>query len=518
MTEDELLLLKPNELAEYQNIVKQDLNDYTKNHHLSFIKHCWMKNNKTDPFIIGFHTRRICNKIDKAIEDYRNGKSSYLLISVHHRSGKSDLVSRYLGAHFLGEFPTDEVMQVSYKAEFAASFSGFGRNVMKSDKYKELYPNIKLSSDTNKKNEWLIADSKGKNTGGKLYASGLHSGLTGNGFSLGILDDYCSGRAEAESLVQRNNAWESFTDDFMTRMAPVNIVIILATQWHWDDINGRIRQAMKDNPDFPKFQTLAFPARRRDYKGSGTYPGKYLFLERFSEEWYLTQYATLGKYSAFSLLDCDPQMRTGGQLSTNGIIFEDLSAFPDLFRIKYTRVWDLAHTQKQRQKDDPDYTSGTLLAFEKKAGDPILHLWVRHVFRVRAGATQRDNEIKRIAGMDGSFIKQAIEDSPDAKDAYDYIISSLPQISWNKINISGGDKTVRATPLEPIFEAPGHVHVVKGNWNQDWMDEIIKFDGLGTGHDDQVDNLSAGYIFLRSSSLHMTDKIRKALAQRRKRK
>jgi len=487
-----------------------------KGNHLKFMQHCWRKNKKLYPFIIGFHTKRICKRIDKAIDDYRNGESSYLLISVHHRSGKSDIVSRYLGPHFLGEFPNDEVMQVTYKAEFAASFSGYGREIMRSQIYQELYPNVKLSDDTKKKNEWLIADKTRINTGGKLYASGLHSGLTGNGFSLGILDDYCSGRAEAESLVQRNNAWDAFTNDFMTRIAPVGIVIILATQWHWDDINGRIQQAMKDDPNFPRFETMVFPARSRDYKGPGRYSGKYLFLERFSEKWYLTQYATLGKYGSQALLDCNPQLRTGGLLSLDGIILEDLKNFPDLFRLKFARIWDLAHTAKQRQKDDPDYTSGTLLAFEMRQNDPVLHLWIKHVIRFRHAATKRDTEIKRIAEIDGPFVKQAIEDSPDAKDAHDYIRNALPSISWNKINITGGDKTVRATPLESIFETPGHVHVAKENWYRDWLDEIIKFDGLGTSHDDQVDNLSAGYIFLITNTLRMSDKLRKSLAQRRK--
>jgi predicted phage terminase large subunit-like protein len=425
------------------------------------------------------------------------------------------MVSRYLAPHFLGEFPCDEVMQVTYKAEFAASFSAFGRNVMRSERYKRLYPNIQLSEDTNKKNEWLIADSNGKNTGGKLFASGLHSGLTGNGFSLGILDDFCSGRAEAESLVQRNNAWEAFTDDFMTRMAPIGIVIILATQWHWDDIIGRIQKAMQDDDNFPKFESLSFPAKARNYKGEGKYTGKYLFLERFTEDWYKSQYATLGQYSAAALLDCNPQIRTGGQLSTDGIVFQDIKEFPDLFRIKYARIWDLAHTKKQRTKDDPDYTSGTVLAFQEVPGDPVLHLWVKHVMRIREGANKRDAKIKQVATIDGTFIRQAIEDSPDAKDAYQYITKALPQISFNKINISGGDKTVRATPLEPIFETPNHVHVAKGDWNLDWLDEIMKFPG-GT-HDDQVDNLSAGYIFLVKNKMVIDDKTKQELAQRRNR-
>jgi len=474
-----------------------------------------MKDKARDPFIVGFHTKRICWSIDRAIENFKQGKSTYLMISVHHRSGKSDLVSRYLGPHFLGECPDQEVLQVTYQADLAAKFSGFGRNIMRSDRYKELYPGVKLSRETNKKNEWVINDLTGNPTGGRLYASGLSSGLTGNGASLGILDDYCSGRAEAESLVQRDNAWDAFTDDFMTRLAPVHIVMILATSWHWDDINGRIRQKMKDDPAFPRFELLSFPAKAQDYRGKGFYPGKYLFLERFDESWYNSQYATLGRYSAAALLDCDPTQRIGGQLSTEGIIYHDISECPDVYRLKWARVWDLAHTEKQRQKDDPDYTSGTLLAFERRPGDPVLHLWIKHVKRVRLGASKRDAEIKRIAQMDGPVIRQAVESSLDSKDAFEYLQQNVKGVMWHDIPIKG-DKTVRATPLEPIFEAPGHVHVIRGDWNQDWIDEIEKFTGTGKEHDDQVDNLSAGYIFLVGSTFHISEKHRRQLAQRRK--
>ena len=284
-------------------LLEKQEQEESKRSHLCFMQHTWMK--KDSPFFIGFHTRKICERIDRAFEDFRNGQSTYLLINVHHRAGKSDIVSRYLGPHFLGEFPSEEVMQVTYQANLAISFSSFGRNIFRSEKYEKIYPNICLSKETNKKNEWVITDKNNKLLGGKLYASGLQSGLTGSGFALGILDDYCSGRAEAESIVQRDNAWEAFTNDFMTRAAPVSIVIVLATIWHWDDISGRIKNEMQQNEYFPKFEILQFPARARDYKGEGTYIGKYLFLERFNEKWYDTQYATLGKYSAAALLDCE---------------------------------------------------------------------------------------------------------------------------------------------------------------------------------------------------------------------
>lgn len=469
---------------EYLELAEEKRRRGARARHLDFMQYVWRG---LDPFAIGFHTRAICARIDKAIADYREGKTTYLLINVHPRSGKTEIISKKLGPHFLGEFPQAEVMQVSYAADLAIRFSAHGRSIITDPLYQSLYPNVKLTEDANQKKDWRLT------AGGGLMAAGLQGGLTGNGFALGILDDYCSGRAEAESKVQRDNAWDAFTNDFLTRIAPVGIVIVLATQWHVDDITGRIKQAMADDPAFPRFEIMAFPAKAADYEGEGEYPNEYLFEERYSKQWYETQYATLGKYSASALMDCRPISRSGGRFGVGNI--EWLDALPDK-PLRWVRVWDLAHTAKQRSGDDPDFTSGTKLAFEKRPGDPVPHLWVAHVFRTREDAAKRDPMIKAIAMADGAQIKQGVEVSLDAKDAFQYFRQAMPQISWYAIQCKRGDKGTRATPLEPIFEAPGHVHVLRGKWNDDWIDELLRFDGLGKDHDDQVDNLSAGYIWL----------------------
>ena len=274
---------------------------------------------------------------------------------------------------------------------------------------------------------------------------------------------------------------------------------------------------MKNNPDFPQFKTISFPARARDYAGPGEYIGEFLFTERYNDQWYRRQYATLGKYSASALLDCNPSMREGGRLSTDGISWEDGTGWPSETAIQWARIWDLAHTSKQRSGDDPDWTAGTLLGFENRPGDLVPHLYVKHVARIREGAVKRDRTIKMHADKDGRFVKQAIENSLDAKDAYEYIAEAIPDISWSKIMLDG-DKGVRATPLESIFEAKAHVHVMRGAWNDEWLDEVIRFDGLGNDHDDQVDNLSGGYIFLLGSgNMRISDKTAAAMRARRER-
>ena len=232
---------------------------------------------KTEPFVKGFHTRKICERIDRAFETFRNGKSTYLVVNVHHRSGKTDLLSRYTPPHFLGEFPECEVMSVSFKAALTEKSTSFARNIVKSEKYAKLYPNVGLSQEANAKAYWEIVDKRtNKPTFGKLFGSGLSSGITGSGGHLVLCDDPLSGRVAAESSTIRDNVWDAFANDLMTRLAPVNIVIVLATQWHWDDPCGRIEKAMKTDPDFPRFEFLRFPARAKDYQEMSI-PGSYSF-------------------------------------------------------------------------------------------------------------------------------------------------------------------------------------------------------------------------------------------------
>jgi len=478
-------------------------------YHLQFMKTCWMG---SDQFKVGFHTRKICQRLDQAFTDFENGQSSFILITVHPRAGKSDLVSRYAGPHFLGEFPGKEVLQTSYQADIAGGFSAFGRNVVRSDTYKQLYPSVLLSEETNKKDDWLLVDSKGRPTGGSLKATGLQGGLTSKGYHFGIVDDYCSGRAQAESRAFRESTWGAFKDDFMTRRAPVSITVVTATQWHIDDISGRIKQEMVKNPDFPQFDVLTFPARASDYTGEGKYPSEFLFEERMGKKWYKEQYATLGPYSAAALMDCNPIIRTGGRLSTEGIVYTDV--MPE---IPFTRTWDLAHTAKSRAGDDPDWTSGTKLSFLRKGDDPVPYLYVADVFRTREGAAKRDPQIRARVMADTVFVRQEVEYSLDNKDAYHYLSSSLPEIAWGKLNLSG-DKGIRATPLEAIFATPGHVIVKRGDWNDAWLTEIMSFDGTGKEHDDQVDNLSAGYALYIGDSTTFDDATVSAIKNRRNRR
>jgi predicted phage terminase large subunit-like protein len=499
------------------NLLKEKQKRKARSEHLAFIDYTWPFG-KTKPLQVGFQTKVICNAVDEAMNNFRNGISSYVLVEVHPRAGKTMLISKGLPPHFLGEFPGEEVLSTSYSADLSATFSGEARNLVQSDKFKELYPETYMDVKNSARDNWKLYNKDG--LVGSNKSSGILSGLNGRGASLALLDDHTASRADAESLVIRNKTWSSFNDDFMSRLAPVHIVFVIATSWHADDLNQRIRKAMIKDDDFPKFKVISLPAKAKDYKGPGEYPNEYLFMERYSAQWYRMKYATMGKYSAAALMDCQPKIKGGDILSTESIDWVD----PDDPRVvgfkgQKWRVIDLAHTQKERGSDDPDYTAGTLLSFVPGTKeDPVPHLWVFHVYRCREGAVKRDSIIKKWARKDGQFVRQAIETSLDSKDAFQYLQKAIPDINWHKVNIHGkGDKLVRVTPLEPIFEAKKHVHVVRGSWNDEWLEEIESFTGSGKEHDDQIDNMSSGYIIAMGSGYSLTPEQRAALRARNKR-
>src|SRR5580704_7702532 len=69
--------------------------------------------------------------IDRAIVETILGKSEpILVIEAPPRHGKSELVSRYLPAWFLGVFPDRRVILTSYEADFAAHWGRQARAVL----------------------------------------------------------------------------------------------------------------------------------------------------------------------------------------------------------------------------------------------------------------------------------------------------------------------------------------------------------------------------------------------------
>jgi len=336
---------------------------------------------------------------------------------------------------------------------------------------------ITLERDRKALDSWRLAEHDGA-----VHATGLGGTITGRGAHILAVDDYFKNREEAESINIRNKCWDSFESDLLTRLAPTHAVVIVANRWHEDDIVGRIKHKNDPehpnyDPDFPIFETLEFPAQNEE-------TGEFL-SKRFSPEWYRSWKALMGSYAWQCQAQQQPIARHGNFWNTKEIAYhEKLSDFPD---ISYIRVWDLASTEKEKIKDDPDYTMGGLIGLTfTDEGLPVL--WIKDFLYCREEATKRNALIMGAAKNDGMGVKIYLEAVAGYKDTYTLMRDILKgKRSVQKITVST-DKIVRADPVTPIFEA-GNVHVFRAPWNPLVIGQCGSFPS--GDHDDAVDVISA---------------------------
>ncbi len=446
---------------------------YARSDLLSFMLWTW---EKPTPFVVGRHTRVICERLTRAIEDWRNGKSTFLLIAVPFRHGKSEICSVALPAYFLGRcFDLQpSVIMSGYGASLVEDFSRLTQRNMMGERYAELFPKCVPEGTSS---NWRI-----KNSFCKITAVGLCGAITGKGGNLIVLDDYCKSRAEAVSEVYRQRTWDSFRNDLLTRQnAPASIVIVTATPWHVDDIRGRILKYMADDPTFPQFEQLTFPAHQPGPDG-----WEYLFPEMFPKEWYDAQRTVLG-VQAHALLDCNPIVEGGNRFDTSKIVIHTTrEGWP---KTREIRGWDLASSTKERDKDDPDWTWGVKGCVTKmNLGQGVIRksVWISSLAAIQAEAPERDAFIRATAMQDGPTTVQYVEAFGAYKDAYVTLKKALPNRLVKASHLSG-DKAAKLAPLEAPFEN-GDVHVLYEGCKQ-WLDMWkVQFNDFPAGaHDDGPD-------------------------------
>ena len=417
----------------------------------------------TKPYVYGRHTWALIEECQRATEAMERGECYYAIVCLPPRHGKSDVISRrYPVWHLLGH-PDDEIILASHMADLA-----HGMCVESLRCFRRAACDFGLRPGKQRQNEWTVDGRKGK-----LQAMGLGGSITGKGANLFIIDDYLKNRQEAESAVVRDHQWDSFQSDLWTRRAPVHAFIIVATRWHVDDLAGRIIDEHKRNPDFPEFKVIRFPAQADD--------GTYLFPERFPPEYYESQKA-MGIYAWQSLFQNEPAPRLGNLLRADLVNWIEPDELPE--GLSWRRGWDLASSEKERMKDDPDYTVGTLAAYDAKTR----RLYIRDVVRGQWSALKRDARMEETAQLDAASgcARVNIEAVGGYVDTFNRVRSNLRGTAVVRKVTPMVDKVARASVLEPLFEA-GNVYAVRGRWNQDWENEFLAFPS--GKHDDQVDSL-----------------------------
>ena len=236
-------------LKEYEsNLVKQQGSDKF----LDFISHVYPN------YIVGEHHKRLA----QLFEDIANGKKKRVIVNIAPRHGKSELISYLAPAWFLGKHPAKKVIMASHTADLAVNFGRRVRNLVGSDSYKDVFPEVELQADSKSASRW------GTNYNGEYFAIGVGGALAGRGADLFIIDDPHS---EQDAKLGKADvflpAWEWFQSGPLQRLMPGGAIIVVMTRWSKLDLTGQIVNQMVKNDEVDEWEVVEFPAILEDNEG-----------------------------------------------------------------------------------------------------------------------------------------------------------------------------------------------------------------------------------------------------------
>ena len=422
---------------------------------IKFVERVW------PTFISGAHHKRMA----EAFERVANGTCKRLIINMPPRHTKSEFASYLLPAWFLGKFPHKKVIQTSHTAELAVGFGRKVRNLVDSEVYNNIFPNLALQADSKAAGRWNTSK------GGDYFAIGVGGAVTGKGADVLIIDDPHS---EQEAAMAASNpevydkVYEWYTSGPRQRLQPGGAIVIVMTRWAARDLTGQVLKsaAQRTGEDW---EVIEFPA----------------ILPSGNPLW--PQFWSLAELEA--LREELPNAKWQAQYQQNPVGNESAIVKRDWWKwwekdsppqCDYIlQSWDTAFEKTQRA----DYSAGTtwgIFNCEEDNFAPNIILLNTYKKRVEFPELKRDvlreyNDYE----PDSLIVEKKASGAPLI---YDLRAMGVPVQEYTPSK--GQDKIARLNSVSDII-ASGKVWVPQTRWAEELVDEVAAFPS--GEHDDLVD-------------------------------
>ena len=409
----------------------------------------------------------------EALDRVTRGETKRLMIFMPPRHTKSETVTVRYSAYRLEQQPKLNIILGSYNQKLANRFSRKIKRIVQT--------RVAMSVDRKAVEEWETA------IGGGVRAAGVGAGVTGFGADIIVLDDPVKSREEAESEAYREKCWDWFNDDLYTRLEPGGSIVLTMTRWHDDDLAGRLIKEMADGG--AQWEIVNLPALAEENDPLGRKVGEALCPERYDEAALEARRKKLGAYSFSALYQQRPTPAEGALFKRDWFPADHiLDKAPE--GLRWARGYDLAVSTKT----SADYTASFKCAFDRDG-----NLYIADGFRKRIEyPEQRRYVVQRMVNEQRTQhgIEKALHGQAFVQDLR--TIPAVRGVPFKAVKVEA-DKYTRALPWANLAEE-GKVFLVKGPWNSDFMDEVMRFTGKGDAHDDQVDAVSIAVQLLSKKS------------------
>jgi predicted phage terminase large subunit-like protein len=450
-------------LAEYEASLKREKAqvDFAK-----FVKEMW------PGFIDGRHHKVMAKKF----EEIASGKIKRLIINMPPRHTKSEFASFLLPAWFLGKYPGKKIIQTSNTAELAVGFGRKVRNLVDSEQYAKIFPNVNLRSDSKAAGRWAT------NSGGEYFAIGVGGTVTGKGADLLIIDDPHSEQEAALAATSPeifDKVYEWYTSGPRQRLQPGGSIVVVMTRWSKRDLTGRIIQSSIDKDGNDDWEVIDFPAILPS--GNPLWP----------EFWSLQELEALrselpaGKWNA--QYQQSPTSEEGAIIKRDWWkIWEDERPPVCEFIIQ---SWDTAFTKSERS----DYSACTtwgVFYMNENPNDPNVILLDAFKKRMEFPELKEKAFNHYKEWEPDAFIVEA--KASGAPLIFELRAMGIPVSEFTPSR--GNDKMVRINSVSDLF-ASGKVWAPGTRWADELIEEMAAFPN--SDHDDLVDSSTQALIRFR---------------------
>lgn len=184
-----------------------------------FVQEFWSIIIAEDP-VWSWYIKYMCDIAQDVVERIarREIKQEDIIVNIPPGSSKSTIWTIMLPAWAWSIDPTLRILTISYSDELATEHAVKSRNIIKSDKYRALFPEVVISKDKDNKTNY-------ENTlNGQRIASGLGGSITGMHAHLIIIDDPLNPK-QAASVDQCANASKTIDSTLSTRKVDKSITV-----------------------------------------------------------------------------------------------------------------------------------------------------------------------------------------------------------------------------------------------------------------------------------------------------
>jgi len=181
------------------------------------------------------------------------------------RHGKTELASRRYPPWNLGRNPHRQIIAASATESFATDVGREVRNIVKTEEFARVFPNVHLAPDSTAAGRWHT------NHGGIFAAVGVGSQILGKGADDFIIDDPFASMEDAQSEIQRKRVIEWYQGSVYNRLQPNGTIVVINHRMHEEDLSGYLLDRQNFGGD--KWEVVALPAITED--GEALWPEAY---------------------------------------------------------------------------------------------------------------------------------------------------------------------------------------------------------------------------------------------------